>query len=194
MNIKIKIICSSPSSNITANKACTCGLWVSSSSITPTPKAQYHLLGSIFSFRISPLVFLTSLFSWLFTCKLLNHAPTRFSSLLGKLIPDSLLNLELEKMSSLPRTPNPEPAVLLTATHPRFPALQGLHWHPPCSPVQKSGFSFLHGLTTQHIIHNLRHGWLDKAGPKQGGEMGPDVILYKENSSLSEDPSVHPAA
>lgn len=50
-----------------------------------------------------------------------------FSSLLKILIPDSLINLELEKMSSLPYTPDPEPAVQLTATHPRFPVLQGLH-------------------------------------------------------------------
>lgn len=62
MNIKIKIICSFPSSNITANMAYTYGLWVSSFSITPTPKAQYHLLGSIFPFRTSLLVFLTSFF------------------------------------------------------------------------------------------------------------------------------------
>lgn len=34
----------------------------------------------------------------------------------------------------------------------------------------------------------------DKAGPKQGVETGPDVILYKENSSLSADPSARPTA
>lgn len=48
-SIRIKIICSSPSSNITPNMAYICGLRVSSFSITPTRKAQYHLLGSIFT-------------------------------------------------------------------------------------------------------------------------------------------------
>ena len=35
---------------------------------------------------------------------------------------------------------------------------------------------------------------LGKAGPKQGAEIGPDVILYKENSSPSVDPSARAAA
>lgn len=60
-----------------------------------------------------------------------------FSSLLGILIPDSLIHLELEKMPSLPHTPDSEPVVELTATHPRSPAFQGDHQHLPCSPFKR---------------------------------------------------------
>lgn len=142
----------------------TCGLWVSSFSITPTPKAQYHLLGNIFPFQTRLLVFLISFFRWLFTSKGLNHPPTRFTSLPGILIPDSLINLKLEKMSSLPHTPDPEPVGQLIATYPHSPVLQGLHWHLPCSSQASNSF-YLHCLTTQHVI-NTSALTSDKAGLK----------------------------
>lgn len=42
--------------------AYTGGLGGSSFSITPIPKAEYHLLGSIFSFDTTLLVFFRSIF------------------------------------------------------------------------------------------------------------------------------------
>lgn len=109
-SIKIKIICSL-SMNITENMAYTGGLG-GSFSIIPIPKAEYRLLGSIFSFHTTLLASFISFFRWIVTYKLLNHAPPRFRSLFRILIPESLINLELKKMLSLPHTPDPEQVVL----------------------------------------------------------------------------------
>lgn len=60
-SIKMKIICSL-SKIITENMAYTGGLGGSFFPITPIPKAEYHVLGSIFPFYTTLLVFFRSFF------------------------------------------------------------------------------------------------------------------------------------
>lgn len=143
-SIKIKIVCSL-SKIITENMGYTGGLGGSSFSVTPIPKAEYHLLGSIFPFHITFLIFFMSFFRWIFTYKVLNHAPTR-CSLFRILIFESLINLELLKSKVSPHSRSWTSGI--TSIHPHFPVLQGLHWQLPSFPQISNNIFFIYCLTT----------------------------------------------
>lgn len=157
LNIKIKIIRSSPFSNTNASMAYTSGCGF-------LPFLSYLLLKySIICCAISsPFI----QFSWFSLCSFSDdYSPTRYwTMLLQDLVPClgySFLIvwfiLNLKKMSSLLHTRDSEPVVQLTATHPRLPVFQGVHQHLPCSPFRGPTAFFC---TAWPMQHNIQQGWL----------------------------------
>lgn len=140
-NIKIKIICSSPSSNMATKKLL---VFVNSGFLCFLP----HLFLE-HSINCYPVLCPFKQVTWFSLCpspgdyshcRVLNHTPSGFSSLHRILIPDNLILLELEKISLL-HTLDPETSARFAIIHPRFPVLQELPWHASWSPSQTSNCS-----------------------------------------------------